>query len=561
MTVPSPRLRTAWRVGSALAAAAGSAVVTSALVNRSRNRSQRKQAPEGAGETPAPSLAGAAAAGDLPETTAPPEPPAGAELLVHDPPPATPSPPAPERPAARTDDLARAIQAADAVEAAPAGWTRVASELRVQTTAADNGWASSIAGLPAVGEPRVPIGPPTPAAGTAAAAAITGEATGTETPEAWDYGLSGLDTRVPRPPGEEDRRRPRRRHRTRPEDLAAAASGLAEPKADAEPVGRTNDVASAATTNGTVPSVATGADRRIGETPPGPPGPGSAGDVTPDRRMLLFVGVAVAVALLLGLAVVVLGGGGEDGDGQREQAAPAAGDRASTDAGTGGSTATTPVAQLSPAQAFAQAGQRLQAGGTFAYEGTSSATDVSPVRPGPWMGVDLTVEGQVQLLTPRLFERATAADGTVGETVTDGVTIWGRSAASFDALTETGLQRLYALPEPTPAKVGALLLPQWLTSSTGATDAGTDDQGRRTFRATLPANVLGSIEDGQAPAAAVVVLTLDQQGNPAHLEVTTESGPPLRLVYDILAIGQDMPIQIPGQTAGTGQTPQSTATP
>jgi hypothetical protein len=271
--------------------------------------------------------------------------------------------------------------------------------------------------------------------------------------------------------------------------------------------------------------------------------------------LLLFIGVAVAVALVLGLGVVVLGGGGDDGP-EAADATP------TTDGGTRGTTgsqpATTPVAQLTPAQAFAQAGQRLQTAGTFAYEGTSSATDVSPVRPGPWLGVDLTVEGRVQLVPSRLIERGTAGDGTVGETVSDGVTIWGRSAAGAGALDGQDLQTLYTLPEPTPAKVGGLLLPQWLTSITGATDGGQDSLGRRTFRATLPASVLGTIEDDRDPVDAVVVLALDRQGDPAHIEVTTSAGPPLRLVYDIVRIGDAVQIPIPGEPAGTGATGQTT---
>jgi hypothetical protein len=262
-------------------------------------------------------------------------------------------------------------------------------------------------------------------------------------------------------------------------------------------------------------------------------------------------GVGVAIALVLGLGVVVLGGGSDD-DRPEAGAADGGTDDAGAPGGSEPTTPGTPVAQLAPGQAFVQAAQRLQGAGTFAYEGTSSATDVSPVRPGPWAGVNLAVEGQVQLLTPRLFERGTADDGTVVETVTDGVTIWGRSAPSFDGLGGVALETLYTLPEPTPAKVGALLLPQWFTAAAGAADAGPDTQGRRTFRATLPAAVLGTIEDGQAPIDAVMVLTLDQDGDPAHVEVSTATAPQLRLVYDITQVGDDLPIQIPGQSqAGT----------
>jgi hypothetical protein len=594
MTVPSPRLRTAWRVGSALAAAAGSAVVTSALVNRSRSRSQRKHAgqpPEAAAE-PTP----LAPTPQTPLATRPPSVPAAAgtpaELLVHDPSPAVPPagpepagqvPPAasappvpPVRPARakttapagdRSDDLARVIEAADAIEAKPSGWARAASELRARTTAADSGWAPSAAALAGSDElapPPVPPAGATPTPAVAEPATPSGPAAdpAANGSPAWDYGLSGIDTRVPRLPGQEDRRKLRRHHRRSRDDAATpeATAASAATAAGARSNGATAPApptTSATSTTSTSPPVPPIGDRR--EPPPGGdrpgagPGPGDT-ELAPDRRLLLFVGVAVTVAVLLGLGFVVFGGGGDDSP-----------ERADANPGTEGSvatqpSATTPVAQLTPAQAFVQAGQRLQTAGTFAYAGTSSATDVSPVRPGPWLEVNLTVEGEVQLLTPRLFERGTGADGSVVETVTDGETIWGRSAPSFDALTGQPLQTVYSLPEPTPAKVGALLLPQWFAAATGAADGGTDGLGRRTFRATLPAAVLGTIEDDRPPVDAVMVLALDEDGNPAHVEITTAAaGPPLKLVYDFERIGQEMPIQIPGDSDPGDQ--GSTGTP
>ena len=598
-----------------MAAAAGSAAVTSALVNRSRSRSQRKQAPEIADEAPEPAPLGGSTStpplGESPATSAAPPAPRGAELLVHDPAPAGP-PDAPRAAGdpgrARSDDLARAIEAAEKVEASgPTGWARAASELRTQTTAADTGWAPSAAALAGSGESHVPAGAPATATGAEPAVADrpgAPDAPAVAGSPAWDYGLSGVDTRVPRLPGQEDRRRPRRRHRRGHDELdaLAATGGSATAPESAAPEARSNGADRATVTPG-APPVPPGGDRRrrrtrrrsdggerasepaaggaaaggtaeIGEVgdgagagQPATGGTGEAtktGEVTPDRRLLLFIGIAVTIAVLLGLGVVVLGGGGDDSP--EPAAAPTAGD---ADGATGTQpTATTPVAQLTPGQAFLQAGQRLQAAGTFSYQGTSSASDVSPVRPGPWLAVDLAVEGHVQLPTSRLFERGTADDGQVIETVTDGTTIWSRSAPSLDAVAPLSLQTLYTLPDPTPAKVGAGLLPQWFTAATGAVDAGPDSLGRRTFRATLPASVLGVIEDNKDPVDAVMVLALDQAGNPAHVEISTgQAGPLLRLAYDIVGIGDDLSIEVPGdvQAAGTGtggsQSPQSTTTP
>jgi hypothetical protein len=576
MTAPSPRLRTAWRVGSALAAAAGSAVVTSALVNRSRSRSQRKTSPEGSAEDlPAAAPPGHQPADPLEAATSPTSPPqvaatpaaapppevaasGGGELLVHDPQPGRPR-------VTPSDGLARAIRAADAIEAAPTSWARGASELRSQTTAADTGWSPSTAAL-AGAEPIVapppgtspaplpPTGPETPP-GTPA---INGSA-------AWDYGLSGVDTRVPRLPGEPDRRKPRRlRHRdAEPEapadpTAAAAAAAAATAAAPARSNGAGTEAAIAAAAPTTAPAPPT--------PPTAPPaGPGPGDDVTPDRRMLMFIGIAVAVAVLLGIGFVVVGGGGDD------DSPESAADRSATQ-GTDGNDAAgsqppaTPLSQLTPDQAFAQAAQRLSTAGSFAYSGSSSATDVSPVRPGPWLAVNLSVQGHVQLGTSRLFERGTADDGSVVETTTDGATIWGRSAASFDGLQDVPIGTVYTLPPPNPAKVGALLLPQWLEAETGAVPNGTDDQGRTTFKATLPAAVLGTIQDDVAPVDATMVLALDQSGDPVHLEVSTpDGGAPLRLVFEIADLGEQTPIPIPGEEpattgSGTGGSPTTGAT-
>ncbi|HEV7759855.1 MAG TPA: hypothetical protein VGO78_12735, partial [Acidimicrobiales bacterium] len=460
----------------------------------------------------------------------------------------------------RSDDLARVIEAADAIEAKPSGWARAASELRARTTAADSGWAPSAAALAGSGDETAPRPVPTASATpTVTDPAAPGGPAADPAPNgspAWDYGLSGIDTRVPRLPGQEDRRKPRRHHRRSRDNATATPAAATTATASAVTAAETRsngagEPAPQATTTAPPPVPPLG-DRR--EPAPGGAGTGTGDtELTPDRRLLLFVGVAVTVAVLLGLGFVVFGGGGDDGP-ERADANPGAEGAVATQPA-----ATTPVAQLTPGQAFVQAGQRLQTAGTFAYAGTSSATDVSPVRPGPWLEVNLTVEGEVQLLTPRLFERGTGADGSVVETVTDGETIWGRSAPSFDALAQQPLQTVYSLPEPTPAKVGALLLPQWFAAATGAADGGTDNLGRRTFRATLPAAVLGTVEDERPPVDAVMVLALDQDGNPAHIEISTAAGgPPLRLVYDFERIGQEMPIQIPGQDGSSGQTGSST---
>ncbi len=276
-----------------------------------------------------------------------------------------------------------------------------------------------------------------------------------------------------------------------------------------------------------------------------PVGDDDGSDSNVRNTVLAAVAMLVAV-VLIGVAFVLLSGDGDSDD-----------DTARTDdtdqaAEPEPGTTTVPITQMAPDQAFAQAAQRLETAGTFAYHGTSSATDVSNVRPGPWLGVNLTIDGQVQLGTSRFLERGTADDGMIVDTATDGVTIWGRTGASVDEMAELPLETVYELPEPTPAKVGALLLPDWLGAATLATDGGTDAQGRRVFQATLPADVLGPLVDDEAPVNATMKLSLDEAGDPAHVEIRTVGGPPFVLNVNLLRLGEDMPIQVPSDAAGAG---------
>jgi hypothetical protein len=430
--------------------------------------------------------------------------------------------------------------------AEPAAWATAASALRAQATANDTGWGPATAltttDLDQPGRPlATPPAPVTPAAPEPAidpgpdAGANGDDATSADDPAAWAYGLSGVDTRVPRPPGVPDTRPRSRRWSRRSDDRPGTPATNGHGSAVTPAPGKTTD--------------------------PGPDEAGTEADhggepaVQRDRQLtILIVGVVVVVLAGLG-AALLLGGGGDDKS-----------DRTAT-SGTESSGATQPsttgVATLTPAQAFAQASQRLETAGSFAYHGTSSATDVSPARPGQWLAVGLTVDGQVQLKSSfRLLDRGTASDGSMVDTVTDGATIWGRTAPSLEALAQQPVGFVYTLPAPHPNRVGAARLPQWLAAAVNPTDGGPDPQGRRTFKATLPANVLGRVDRNHPAADAEMAVTLDDAGNPVHVRVTggTDEAP-LELVFDLSRLGETMTIALPDDPASSGgQTTQTTAT-
>ena len=209
-------------------------------------------------------------------------------------------------------------------------------------------------------------------------------------------------------------------------------------------------------------------------------------------------------------------------------------------------TTTTAIDELSPQEAFAQAADRLVAGDSFGYAGTTSAIDVSHVRPGLWLAVDLTVEGEVVTSAESVHEIAVDGGGRAIETVSEGPVVWGRLATSREALPDATYLPITEESGGQAAGKGAALLPAWLDSTVDRQDAGTDGRGNRVLRATLPASVLGEIVDGRPAGDASVLLTLDAAGDPVRVEVTSvPAGPPLRLALDLLRIGEPVVIDLP----------------
>lgn len=266
--------------------------------------------------------------------------------------------------------------------------------------------------------------------------------------------------------------------------------------------------------------------------PPPPPLPPPADPDDPRRWWPLAAGAAAAVVLVVA-AFTVTGGDDEPSDvvADETEAGTATSDRPST----------TLVDDLTPDAAFEQAAARLEAAGSFAYRGSSLATDVSPVRPGLWLKVELTTSGDVDLRSGRLHDVGETTDGRVTETVTDGVTVWGRLADSRDDLPDVDF---LTVGDPTvpPRRRGAALLPTWLQASIDREEL----TGGRRFRATIPAAVFGEVEDGRPAVDAELLLTLDASGDPLHIEITNgPDGPPLHLALDLTALSRPVDIVLP----------------
>lgn len=258
------------------------------------------------------------------------------------------------------------------------------------------------------------------------------------------------------------------------------------------------------------------------------------------RARLVAVGLALVVAVAAGIGLFAAG---------RDDDRPAASVEASVTTSVEPTT-TTAVGDLSPQDAFAQAAGRLLSGGSFGYVGTTSAIDVSHVRPGLWLAVDLTVEGEVVTSDESTHEIALDDSGRATETVSEGPVVWGRLAPSREALPEATYLPITDESGAQSAGKGVALLPAWLDATVDRQDAGTDERGNRVLRATLPASVLGEIVDGRPAGDASVVLTLDATGDPIRVEVTSApAGPPLRLALDLVRIGEPVTIDLPVQAS------------
>jgi hypothetical protein len=194
-------------------------------------------------------------------------------------------------------------------------------------------------------------------------------------------------------------------------------------------------------------------------------------------------------------------------------------DGAGDDGLPGGAAATAAGSdEVTPHRAVARAAYRLDEAGTFAYQGTVDIGGPSLARPGFSLGGLTAVTGEVEL-PARTHEIATAMDGSATETAVRNISIWARIAIDGDDLERQPLEIVGELSGGVAVPSGVALLPEWLMATTDRRAEAPDGQGRRRYRARLGGWAGVEIGDRPPPEAEVVV-TVDEDGDPAHVTIT-----------------------------------------
>jgi len=281
----------------------------------------------------------------------------------------------------------------------------------------------------------------------------------------------------------------------------------------------------------------------------------AAPDATARRRAPLYVGGALVLAVVALATAAALGGSDDDAEAGADEATSA-----DADANDGGSDGNAPseatpsssvpsVDALPPAEVLTTVADRLDSAGTFTYQGTVAARDRSAARPGPWLAVDLTVEGEVDLAQAMAHEVATSATGEAVEVTVDGTTVWDREATSADALAAAQYEPTESLVAPaSEPRLALALLPTWLRATVDHADEARDAEGRRVIRAVLPASALGPTLQAEPPMDATVLLSVTPDGTPVHFELLTTGDPTdpvLRLSLDLTTLGAPVTITPP----------------
>ena len=242
--------------------------------------------------------------------------------------------------------------------------------------------------------------------------------------------------------------------------------------------------------------------------------------------------MVIAVAVLVG-AVVVLSRGDNDTDASNRRD-----DRA------GDSAADAPAA-------YAGAAARFGGALTFGYRGTvRSSAGSSPLRPGPWIAEEVTVDGTVHLPLAITTEVAVDSSEAAAETVTSGSATWTRRAPAPEGLAGAPWERVGGgvptgagsdLPGVVSSRLGIALVADAVQAAGDRTEAPRDDAGRRVVRATVPdrpslSNArLEGLDD--LIGGAELAVTLDD-GDIARVELTAAPGrPALDLALDIVRLG------------------------
>ena len=256
------------------------------------------------------------------------------------------------------------------------------------------------------------------------------------------------------------------------------------------------------------------------------------------HRVRLLAGLIV-VGLGIGASAALAGVGGDE-----PASAPATTSPEPTEPPPATTTTTRPA--LGADEAFAAAAERLSTGGSFRYEGSARATDVSFVRPMMWLAVQSSVTGEVELATGRLHEVAVAAGGRASETIAEGTTVWGRRADQAAALGDVPFA---LVPELSDSELlagrGLVMLPTWLAAATAPVELEPSADGLPQYQATVPADVVGEVERGIEAEDLLAVVVLDDDGNPVRVELTSATSDRLHLVLDLTGVGEPVTITPP----------------
>jgi hypothetical protein len=259
------------------------------------------------------------------------------------------------------------------------------------------------------------------------------------------------------------------------------------------------------------------------------------------HRVRLLAGLIV-VGLGIGASAALAGVGGDE-----PASAPATTSPEPTEPPPATTTTTRPA--LGADEAFAAAAERLSTAGTFRYEGSARATDVSFVRPMMWLAVQSSVTGEVELASGRLREVAVAAGGRASETIAEGTTVWGRRADQAAALGDVPFALVPELSDSDLlAGRGLVMLPTWLAAATAPVELEPSADGLPQYQATVPADVVGEVERGIEAEDLLAVMVLDDDGTPVRVELTSATSDRLHLVLDLSDVGEPVTITPPPST-------------
>jgi hypothetical protein len=247
------------------------------------------------------------------------------------------------------------------------------------------------------------------------------------------------------------------------------------------------------------------------------------------RRPVLLV---ATVAALIGIGIAAVTGRLPGLNSTADDPDPAPGMPIDDAGGTEQATRSEPGAR----RVFAEAVVHLRQARTWAYEGTVMGWSPAGAP------VEVPIEGEVSLPRKARHQAHGPGRGIIEEVIV-GPNRWARSAASADELAAAPWNLIYQGSD----RMGMTQLPTLLRSTTGRLDGGIDADGNRRARAAIPDGQIEGLLSAEAEGDGEVVLTVDDEGVPLVVELTTatpESGD-VTLTWHLLRLGEPVEIDLP----------------